>query len=298
MSRSDDYFYRRNLSVKDRLLKGDNPSIIAKEYGMTKSAVVAMFPVCNYELFKRAVRRRFAMGETSYEIACFTNLDHRLILTTLNLSFARESQLYAILRMHDNGFSVSRIGRVSLLPEKDIKEILKRTGRDKESMPYYKAIGQQFTVNVDDEDWQYKICKLIMDREMPNYLMTLENKVEEKYRSKAKDVYHQIASENLDDNTTVGVDDYEYVEKVIKKMRRLKGVTRKELITKAVIHYAKASGVAEEGGGFGGKEATRINNNLHNQVDQFYASMAEIKNMRHDEIQDKFLENYKTRRRD
>lgn len=292
MQKDRDYFYRRNEEVVKRLLRGDKPTVIASDYGMTIGFVEGMFPLCNYRMFCVSVKRRFAMGETSYEIATFFKLEHKLILSVINMSFQRESLVLAIMKMHDNGFSRSKIKTVTRLSDDDIGEVLLKTGRDVERMRYYKAIGTPFTLSVDSGDWFNDICEHVAERQMPNYLMSVENKVERKYRGKAKELFREIAAEELDDENENCEEDYLFVQKVISKLRKLKGVTKRDVITKAVLYYAKSIGVLKSGGGLGGKEVTLMNNRLQCEIDEFYLSMAEIKNTKHHQMQERFTERY------
>ena len=69
------------------------------------------------------------------------------------------------------------------------------------------------------------------------------------------------------------------------------GITKKRIITKAILYFAKSVGVINTGGGFGGKEATRLKNQIESEIDEFYLSMSEIKQTNMKDIQKNYFEN-------
>ena len=288
MQEESDYFYRRNASVEERLLRGDKPSKIAHDYGMSIKTVESMFPECNYRVFCTTVKRRYGMGETSYEIAKILGVSHTLILSVLDMSFSREAMVYAIMRMHDNGFSIPNIRKITKLRDNDIRNVLEVTGRNVEKMRYYKSIGTKFSSTIDTENWYMEVLKEITEHERPNYLIEIENKIEAKYRNKADKIYQGIAKEELEYGDGVTEDDNQFADKIIEKLRKMYGIPKRKFITKAVLHFAKRVGIVNDGGALGGKDVTRLRNEMESEIDELYLSIAEIKQTKMHKIQERF----------
>ena len=197
------------------------------------------------------------------------------------MSFPREARLYAIMRMHDNGFSVSDIMEFTGLSRSKLSEILGKVGRNKKQMQYYPMLNE-LKLSVDDPEWSNKLIEKITEAKQPGYLMSIENKIEEKYQQRFNEMYTKYVTEELGEILDED-DDAAYADKLINAMSKIKGVSKKQIIIKALVDYGRKLGLKKQDNAWGGGEITRANAVLQREVDQHYVDLEEYQNTDADE---------------
>lgn len=293
----EDYYNERNVEIGKRLMLGESPRKLAREYNLKDVAVVeACLPLdYSYQSLKTTIRKRFAMGESITEMALSLNLSGALVKGMLNMSTAKSLRIIAICKMHDSGYSKTRIGKVTNLPIEDVDRVLTTMGRDVDSMPYYRAWGVSFPSN-DSEEWHRKIFEYLLGDTLESYKLTIRNEIEKDFQKRARREYTRFIRNELEEAERIE-DDYEYSRRLLKVLTLSKKSTKKEVVTQALIEYGRKIGFKRGGGKLGTTEDIKARIRYEQEMNEYAATIEEIGHLPLELVDDLMIQRYNKERR-
>jgi hypothetical protein len=279
------------------LLNGIKPSVIATKFEIGVDEVKAFFPYGKYDAFMLMIKKKFAMGCSTFEISKILDINVKFVRRSLSLSMAKEKRLFALMLMHDHGFSNTRIKEVTGLSIPNVENVLKAVGRDVKSMPYYKSLNA-FNVMVDSADWYKEVLEWVVNEEIDDYRNSIRLDVELEFKNRFKEDYKKYVSDELDEAIRIE-DDYEYADKVLAVLVKGKKSTKREVIVQALIEYGRKMGLDRESKNRWSRvEKARAIATINQKLTHQAMELEEMKVTTIDQSEENFLANYNSKTRE
>lgn len=224
------------------MLEHKTPYDVSVEYGCSIDYVKALFPFGNYDSVAEACRRMFLRGLSAIEIGSLLHMEPILVRKIIGVTLYAERTLVALLRMSDNGFTVSKMADTFNCNNLEIIDMLEKFGR----IGTTKGLSREFYEDVkklDPKNWYNNLRNDIVLEVESDLRAQTEKRLNELVDNRVEEIALDKSGLAID----AGKADPNYEKRVIAFSRNSLGITEKDLMSYLIRKFGKSLGVVSGG---------------------------------------------------